>query len=627
MTNALDMNQLKQLATPKNQYPQQLARMKQEGRSTDCVQATVDELVSKLKKNTGRATVIYGEPQSGKTEMMICLTAALLDGGARVIIHLMNDNLDLLTQNFGRFQTVGLAPSPVSSKEIHKKLDAGKYAIIFCKKNGKDLANLLDYVGHLGELVVIDDEADYATPNAKVNQKTAKGAQEKTPIHKLIEQLIGSSGRYIGVTATPARLNLNNTFDTKTDEWVQFNAHGSYSGQNVFFPMVPVPNPDFRLKVLPAAVTEEHAREAFARFLVTVAYLNTVAENGKPLGGKEQNYSLLVHTSGRTEAHIADRNTIEKALEVLRDPASPDFSVFVDVLDRAARDLYPAASSQNLLAYVIKNASRSSLVVLNSNRNRALSTDPKPTCPFSVFFGGNMVSRGVTFPNLLAMFFARDVKHKLQQDTYIQRARMFGGDRIPYQSHFELTIPEGLYEDWRRCFVFHRLALSSIKNNQLPPVWIGDTRISVAQPSSVEKTTVNLDKGEMSYQKFPVDKQRLDNLDAIVAKSQTDVSTLVALQQSIGDALPSYLVEYIIADLKARPGQLIVHKSSSISGQKSATTNSAEIERQKGFMGKTQMEIEKYGERKHHIKIFHNGTEARVFYKNTGGVSFMGQTA
>ena len=60
---------------------------------------------------------------------------------------------------------------------------------------------------------------------------------------------------------------------------------------------------------------------------------------------------------------------------------------------------------------------------------------------------GNIVSRGVTFPNLLSMFFTRDVKHRLQQDTYIQRARMFGA-RGKYLKHFELTIPSQLYTDW-----------------------------------------------------------------------------------------------------------------------------------------------------------------------------------
>ena len=70
---------------------------------------------------------------------------------------------------------------------------------------------------------------------------------------------------------------------------------------------------------------------------------------------------------------------------------------------------------------------------VNAADNRT-ATDP--TAPFTITIGGNIVSRGVTFNNLLSMFFTRDVKHKLQQDTYIQRARMFGS-RGTYLKYFD----------------------------------------------------------------------------------------------------------------------------------------------------------------------------------------------
>ena len=79
-----------------------------------------------------------------------------------------------------------------------------------------------------GRIVVIDDEADYATPNAKINQGT------KTRINELVGQLIGTDGYYIGVTATPARLDLNNTFKNDTEKWVNFPPHSKYTGQDLF---------------------------------------------------------------------------------------------------------------------------------------------------------------------------------------------------------------------------------------------------------------------------------------------------------------------------------------------------------------------------------------------------------
>ena len=99
------------------------------------------------------------------------------------------------------------------------------------------------------------------------------------------------------------------------------------------------------------------------------------------------------------------------------------------------------------------------------------------------------------------MFFTRDVKHRLQQDTYIQRARMFGS-RESYLKYFELTIPKSLYLDWQTCFIFHRLSLESRRQNKRSPVWLDGERISAVAASSIDKTNVLVDKGEMSFALF-----------------------------------------------------------------------------------------------------------------------------
>src|SRR5262249_53214637 len=203
---AVDINELRAMAAKRDRYPGQLNRLKKLGKQTSCVEAAVSSACDTLRTGTN-SFVIYGDPQSGKTEMMICLTAKLLDDGHKIIIHLMNDSVDLLMQNLDRFKLAGLAPAPRNSTDLaNSPLVPGHSAVLFCKKNGKDLEKLIAALGNAGPVVVIDDEADYATPNAKVNKK------EKTRINALISDLLGKEGKYIGVTATPARLNLNNTF-------------------------------------------------------------------------------------------------------------------------------------------------------------------------------------------------------------------------------------------------------------------------------------------------------------------------------------------------------------------------------------------------------------------------------
>jgi len=298
------------------------------------------------------------------------------------------------------------------------------------------------------------------------------------------------------------------------------------------------------------------------------------------------------------------------------------FKAFVKVIHEQANLLYPKTNVMVLTQYVVSNASRSSFVVLNSKRDRATAGDKPttPTCPFTVIIGGNIVSRGVTFPNLLAMFFTRDVKTKLQQDTYIQRARMFGA-RGKYLKHFELTIPHHLYNDWHRCFAFHRLALQASKSNKMSPVWVGDSRIAIAASSSIDRETVDLNKGEMSFQIF--DCSDFANVDAIVAAGPMNVGTLKKLATVVGDGLPPFLIKYIQSALEMAPGTLAIHTSSSIA-KYGVSADVKTISRAKGLMGKTQLDETKFPNAIHHVKIFHNGKEkARVFYKNQGGLQFV----
>lgn len=604
--------QIKANAAIKCQYQKQLERVKKTGAQTEMIAEAVDEAVKKLPKASTGSLVIYGDPQSGKTEMMICLTARLLDENHKTIVHLMNDSVDLLMQNLDRFKLAGLAPAPRNATDLaNSPLVSGHNSILFCKKNSKDLQKLIAALKHAGPVIVIDDEADYATPNAKVNKN------EKTRINDLVSQLLGANGTYIGVTATPARLNLNNTFDNKTETWVHFRPHGAYTGQDTFFPQDATPQ--YRLKQLTAATTAADAQKAFARFLVTVAHLNVAALADSK---DEDNFSFLVHTSGKTDDHLKDRKTIEAAMEALISKTGAKFEKFVAIIHEQAKELYPDDDADAITGYVIANASRSAFVVLNSKRDRASAGDKPtvPTCPFTVIIGGNIVSRGVTFPNLLAMFFTRDVKTKLQQDTYIQRARMFGA-RGKYLQHFELTIPSGLYGDWHRCFVFHRLALQAIKNNNVSPVWIGDSRISIASASSIDHGTVDLNKGEMSFQIF--DCPDPENLDKIIGTGPTQIATLTNLSAEIGDAMPSFLIKYLEAAVKTAPGTLAIHTSSSIEGYKTSADQKA-ISRKKGFIGSPQLEQAKFPNANHHVKVFHNGKgKARVFYKNTGKVQFV----
>lgn len=611
-----NLSELKKETTNNNRYERRLAKVVSMGQEVDRIKSVVENAIINIQAGQ-RSFVIYGEPQSGKTEMMIALTAKLLDVGFKLVIILLNDSVQLLGQNLERFQRSGLAPLPKKFSEIlSPEVNIGDYQwVIFCKKNSSDLQKLLEKIEGHPHRVIIDDEADYATPNSKINQN------EKSKINKLTGVLIGDQGTYIGVTATPARLDLNKTHHNQNEHWIDFPPHSNYTGQDLFFP-VSTENLPYRLTFLPDAGDDpKYLREALFSFMVNAAYLNKIINDAE----KEKNYSILIHTSGKKADHSVDYKNIVKLLEALKDDKNSNHTSYLKKIWEIATERYPEHAN-SITKYIITNRDRNNIVVMNSDKevNTAENrTATDPTAPFTIVIGGNIVSRGVTFNNLISMFFTRDVKHKLQQDTYIQRARMFGS-RGNYLKYFELTIPKHLYLDWQQCFIFHRLSLESRKLNKQSPVWLDGERITAVASASIDSANVLVDKGEMSFALFDFDKQTIED---IINQDIKPIHKIKALAELLGkNCLPGYLINYIESFCPAGDKSVAVHSPNPIGGytDKEGEVDKATITRAKGFIGNPQMEEKKYPDAVHHINIIYNDTgKARVFYKYKGSIRFL----
>lgn len=609
-----NLNELKKDTTNDNRYERRLAKLVSQDREVVQIKGVVESAVANIQDGQ-RSFVIYGEPQSGKTEMMIALTAKLLDVGFKLVVVLLNDSVQLLDQNLERFQRSGLAPSPKKFSEVlHPEITIGDHPwVIFCKKNSKDLQKLLEKIEGHPNRVVIDDEADYATPNSKVNQS------EKSRINELTGELIGAEGTYIGVTATPARLDLNKTHQNQNEHWIDFPPHSNYTGQDKFFP-VSIADLSYRLTLLPDAGDDpKYLREALFSFMVNAAYLNVIVND------EEQNYSMLIHTSGKKADHSVDYKQIVKIFEALKDDKNPNNAGYFNRIWEIANERYPE-HADDLTKYTFTNRDRTNTVVMNSDKevNAAENrTATDPTTPFTVVIGGNIVSRGVTFINLISMFFTRDVKHKLQQDTYIQRARMFGS-RGKYLKYFELTIPKNLYLDWQKCFIFHRLSLESRKQDKQSPVWLDGERITAVASASIDKTNVSVDKGEMSFALFDFEKQSIEDITNLDIKPLQKIKALAELLGK--NCLPGYLINFIESFCPDGDKSLAVHPPMSMGGytEKDGEMDKATIRRTKGFIGSSQMEATKYPDAIHHVNVIYNDTgKARVFYKYEGNIRFL----
>ncbi|MFA5065863.1 MAG: Z1 domain-containing protein [Dehalococcoidia bacterium] len=599
-----DINRFKNLTPESNRYGRRIDTLRSRGKNPQHIQRTVEEAIGNLESGA-TSFVIYGEPQSGKTEMMVALTARLLDEGHRTIVILVNDNIPLLTQNLKRFQETDIDPTPVDVKYALDEKIGEDRCIIFSKKNANDLKKLNEKLRSKRDVVVIDDEADFASPNSKIN------LDERSRINEEINKLLAKEGTYIGVTATPARLDLNNTFDNVSKNWLCFEPHEYYVGKNEFFPMDLSKPLGFALVLLEDTGDDpKHLRDALLRFLVNVGYVNVDETMKRKMGSPDTEgvkCCFLVHTSGETDAHQRDKEIVASVLRALADINDRRRDRYIEALWETARCKYGEELANRIVDFVLSHMGRKFVEVMNTQKKSGMDTTEPPAL-FTIIIGGNIVSRGITINNLLGMFFTRDAKHRIQQDTYIQRARMFG-NRKDYLHLFELSIPKTLYTDWHRCFVYHHLSLQAIKSNKGAPIWIADKRITPAASGSIDKRAVVLTKNELLFGLFDY----TEDIERIVNDSRlSGLEKLEVLNKQFGDdVLPKYVIDFIHMNTRPHEGYVFIHGIRRV-GQ-SDTDYHSNLIRQKGVFG--GREIKEHPEAIHHILILRNpDNEARIVY-------------
>ena len=339
--------------------------------------------------------------------------------------------------------------------------------------------------------------------------------------------------------------------------------YDEYKGRQFFFPSTDEEQEesDYQLIKLPEeGDSPRQLKDAMVRFLARVAFLNlTASQTGK----QSEKYSMLIHTGGQRNDHKKDEDLVRKFLSQLS-PDSEDKGVLEREWTNAQsvvskmKDLSSSGlSTMDLLRYMHANIRKNDIVVINSDHDRInFERALKPRKTFTFAIGGNIVSRGLTFENLLTFFFSRTVKGKMQQNTYIQRARMFGNR--PYAKCFELCVPEALFKTWASCFEQHELSLVSAKAGNY--VHIQSKATSAADPSSIdEQHVLNEKSGERAVGSIF---EYSEEIDRRLCSNASDPLSIIRGLQTDGliplDAFPSSVMGYIEQRSKGKNSVLMV---------------------------------------------------------------------
>lgn len=441
--------------------------------------------------------LVLGYVQSGKTTNYSALIAKAADVGFKLFIVLsgIHDGLRLQTQKRLYRELISVEsgkPLDASHKWVAftaNKLKGGDFdpgnvdvaaltgpnpKLMVVKKNVTVLRRLLTWLDELPAetkktlpVLIIDDEADQATPNTGGNRpapdsEEAEGQDlgdeaEPSKINEHIRRLVNSFARvcYVAYTATPF---ANVFIDHKAIDRVAGNdlyprdfivdlpMPDGYFGAETIFGRADADDPN-ELDVIryvpdddvprlvpakrdPAFAPEltSSVRQAFLDFVLAGA---AMAQRGMA----EAPASMLIHTSYLTAVQnqlttaitedlvgaIKDEwryNRKGSGLEAeLRERWESDFRGVTRSID-VARDVLFDAVRDHIGPFLEKIEIRQ----LNSGSEDELDYDTEPELKV-VVIGGNRLSRGLTLENLLVSYYVRPA---MQYDTLMQMGRWFG---------------------------------------------------------------------------------------------------------------------------------------------------------------------------------------------------------
>lgn len=486
--------------------------LREQGRPKDIISANelvIDSILDysgdpRLGGCWSRKGLVMGNVQSGKTQNYLGLINKAIDCGYKTIILLGGHLNDLRMQTQRRVDegvlgwesrhhteasTKKASPIGVGKYSGPKKIVPGTttlgdfksaYAgvtltgtdpVIFTiKKNTSVMSNLAKWIvnGHgvgpkygdkklTGPLLLIDDEADYASINTKHH------AEEVTKTNDCIRELLSLFDRntYVGYTATPfANIFIDpdeSDFSTEDDLFpsdfmVKMPVPDNYVGQDHFFPE---PDPeqindeneaDY---ALPTVLIDDHEetgakkkheeithlpdslRSAVRTFLLVTATRSLRNE-------RFAHNTMLVNTSHLTVHQNQLETLIGEYVEELKHSINAYYALPREARNRST-DLLEL---ENTYKAIVKAPEDYEEVVLQLNRaiskmqvwavNQSTKNEEAKILDYSrhednglcaIVIGGHKLSRGLTLEGLTVSYFARNSK---AYDTLMQMCRWFG---------------------------------------------------------------------------------------------------------------------------------------------------------------------------------------------------------
>lgn len=561
-----------------------IERIKNKGNMAlaDAINKTVADVVPQYISNFSFrdhvVSLLVGDVQSGKTSHMFGLMCAAADEGFVNFILLTTDNILLQQQTYKRAEK-DLSDFCICDENDYLKFvqnNMKRPAVIVLKKNGRILKqwkNNLSSTNFVAgnPLFIVDDEADAASLNTKVNKKT------QSTINKNLEEIkkTTTSSIYMEVTGTPQSILLQTIKSGWKPYFIYYFRPGKgYLGGNFFFPpevppyIVLTDNEEAADILNDEEFPENGLKVALVTHLLTSAHIMLS-------GGTVCNF--LLHPSMKTEQHKGFAEKIGEYLNEILYSYEEDVtnSFFKSVYDKLRETKPNMVDFNEAYEYIIDQMKNDKISILVLNSFSSYEENTQYDKGINILVGGNSLGRGVTFPQLQTIYYCRVAKSP-QADTMWQHARMFGYDRNP--DLMRVFMPPKLFKLFSDINRTNNIIIKQIENanngNDLKifyPTGLKPTRKNV-----LDKKAVGVYSGGVNYFPFyPVNKD-INALDEILSAFENDTySVSLKLFTRILDLLDSETEDWnakvfkgfinsMLAENPSAQGKLIVRRNRDI---------------------------------------------------------------
>lgn len=543
---------------------------------------TVDDVVPNYISNFSYTehvvSLLVGDVQSGKTSHMFGLMCAAADEGFGIFILLTTDNILLQQQTFKRAEQ-DLADFCICDENDYIKFadnNMKKPAVIVLKKNGRVLRQWKNNLSSThfvagNPLFVVDDEADAASLNTKVNKN------RQSTINKCLDEIkkTTSSSIYLEVTGTPQSILLQSRESGWKPYFIYYFKPGKgYMGGDFFFAddnnsyIISTDNTEVTELLADDEFPENGLKTALIMHLITAAHI-------KITGGNVCNF--LIHPSFKTSEHsrFAEKigtyiNELNSAFDEEETRAS-----ILQIYDRLKATKADISDFDEIYRTIGAEIKGDNINILILNSMVSYTENTQYETGNNIIIGGNSLGRGVTFPQLQTIYYCRVAKNP-QADTMWQHARMFGYDRDT--DLMRVFMPPKLFKLFSDINKTNNSIIAQIESSE------NGSNIKICYPTGLRPTrknvidnkTVGIYSGGVNYFPFyPINKDVL-TIDRMLSpfsdgKHTVSLKFIVKLLQQTGSEENDWnerifegFVNTFIAENPISQGTLIVRRNRNI---------------------------------------------------------------